>query len=827
MPAAQPQRGLRARPRGRRGHAPPRPRTRLRRRADARARIDPPRGAAPRARRPPARGGRQRADRGPDRARSRAPLRRSGATPAPSGACSPNRPCDSRSASPLAAVRGTRRRRVRPSSRPAGRRWPSRTCRATAPRHAERAANAGPLATIAAFLAARGDPEPGRARWPTRCWAAPRPAASPCSRRSAASPHSRRPPCRCSCSRPPQRPRRTAGRAQRRGGARDRRRGRVRRGRRRRRSSAPCSATATPASPRSPSRTCSRWRCSAWRACSSPTPCATRPPRAIVTVLIGAAVLHAHADRRAGRRRRRTCAIATLIATTALAAGSGSRRACRPRGSPFRAVRSREARVRRRAHRSARSFCGSSSRRGIWLDEATSRLRRREMSFGRPAAHAADDRRPPAAAPPRAVGDDRASSAPASSRCALPSIVAGTAMVPLLYAARPRALRPPRRPRRRRARRRRAVPRLVRAGGADVRVLHALRAARDVAAAPRRSGATARSTGSSTRPSAAALVWTQYFGAASRRRPAARLPRGAWRTPAAGPDRKRLASAGPRRRSRSSPARPRARARARTSSPPTRRPAAASSSPLAGRAARDRGGTAPGAYAALTNPSGRSSATTPNATMAALTALWPLGDARLAAAARPRPLAAHAARRRLRGRCRRWRCSRSASSSRSCSRSATSSRRAARAAAARPRRRRLDRAARAAVRRRPACAVFALGRRPRRPAAQRLATRASTTSAARCPRSRADARPGDVVALRAALPQRRRRLLRPRGLRRRPLDATCPTPATAGTSSCWRSSSTRRSTATRAAKAVRELRRAPRSSTTSDAARRSEAGSVR
>ena len=78
-------------------------------------------------------------------------------------------------------------------------------------------------------------------------------------------------------------------------------------------------------------------------------------------------------------------------------------------------------------------------------------------------------------------------------------------------------------------------------------------------------------------------------------------------------------------------------------------------------AARSSRGAAPGAYAALTNAAWAVLGYHSNATMTALAALWPLAAAARARAARPRPLVADAAGRRLRRRAGASRCSRSAS----------------------------------------------------------------------------------------------------------------------------------------------------------------------
>jgi uncharacterized membrane protein len=155
----------------------------------------------------------------------------------------------------------------------------------------------------------------------------------------------------------------------------------------------------------------------------------TRPPRAIVTVLIGATVLHLALIALLGHDAGGV-ATATLIATTALAAGSAA--VARAPAIALPAVRSREA-----AYVVALTAGALVLRlfitRGIWLDEATS-VAQAELPFGR-MLHTLEttDVHPPLHhialwLTIRVLG---------TSELAVraPSLVAATAMVPLLYAA--------------------------------------------------------------------------------------------------------------------------------------------------------------------------------------------------------------------------------------------------------------------------------------------------------------------------------------------------------------------------------------------------------
>ena len=157
--------------------------------------------------------------------------------------------------------------------------------------------------------------------------------------------------------------------------------------------------------------------------------------------------------------------------------------------------------------------CACWRRRGLWVDEAIS-VSQAQLPFGEMLADMRDDRRPPAAAPRHALGHGARLRHVASSPSALPSLIAGVALVPAAVLGRPRrsttaapgwiaAVLADDRP----------VLRLVLAGSPHVLALHAVRGAR----AARRPGARrpprpAASTGRCTRVSTALLIWTQYFG---------------------------------------------------------------------------------------------------------------------------------------------------------------------------------------------------------------------------------------------------------------------------------------------------------------------------
>ena len=257
----------------------------------------------------------------------------------------------------------------------------------------------------------------------------------------------------------------------------------------------------------------------------------------------------------------------------------------------------------------------------------------------------------------------------------LPSLIAARRPDPAALRRRPRPLRPPGGARRRGARDGRPVHGLVRAGGADVRAVHAVRAAVRLDAGARPARRAAARLGRLHGIAAAALVAHAVL-----RAPARRAPSSSRSSPRSAPA---AATASGCARSRSRGWRPARCSRccsrrcwrsARTSSPPTRPPARASSRcrrrPAARSTTRAR---RPGPYAALTNVVWALLGYHSDATMTRLVALWPLLMLLvLALLGRGRSWRTRADRRRGR-RCPRWRCSRSASSSRSCSRCATSS----------------------------------------------------------------------------------------------------------------------------------------------------------
>ena len=294
-----------------------------------------------------------------------------------------------------------------PSSSPAGRRSPSRTSPlATCSRP-----RPGPALRDGSCRARRSCCSPSsRTRTccsPTRCSTPARPAASPCCRRSAASRRSRPRPCRSMLL-----PRARAAtrvrcrRAGRRGCPRPRRR-RGRRDRAAARSSAPSSAASyAPIAGRSPCRTCSRWRCSASRACSWPSAARGQPRCRYArgrarrpSPSLHAGLLLAIGDDAAGRRRPPRSIGAPPPLTAGAAALTHSARASPSaraggRGRP----RSRS----RSAHRGCAWL--RLATRGLWLDEAIS-IHQAQMPLGDMLTNLRDDRRPPAAPPHPAVGD--------------------------------------------------------------------------------------------------------------------------------------------------------------------------------------------------------------------------------------------------------------------------------------------------------------------------------------------------------------------------------------------------------------------------------------
>ena len=343
----------------------------------------------------------------------------------------------------------------------------------------------------------------------------------------------------------------------------------------------------------------------------------------------------------------------------------------------------------------------------------------------------------------------------------LPSLLAATALVPALYAA-GRDLYD------RRAGLAaaalgdgRAVRRLVRAGGAHVRAVHAVRAARRLDAGARAARRPRRDwIGLHARR--AALVATQYFGAAARRRPAARV-----RSPRCGRaarDRAGCAGWSPGWR----PA-PLLALAARAAAGFAHDQFAANEAAgkgfqqvpsQTGGARRRRPARRPVPTPRSRTPSGRVLGYHSDATMTRLVALWPLlmllalallgrGRSRRTALLVAAAVAARASR-----------CSGSASSSRSCSRCATSSAPCRSCCCSWARARRAGRRGAGTAARGRGVATGAARGRARRPAAQRqqparvrLPRRARATS----PSVRV---PGDVRRLLAALPRPRRRLLR-------------------------------------------------------------------
>ena len=135
--------------------------------------------------------------------------------------------------------------------------------------------------------------------------------------------------------------------------------------------------------------------------------------------------------------------------------------------------------------------------RGLWLDKATE-VSQTHLSYGG-MLHvlATTDVHPPLHhtvlwLTVRLFGDGELA-------VRLPSLIAADTADPGALSRRLGAVRPPRRPCGGRPRRSRAVPGLVLAGGADVRVLHALRDDRGVDAGARAAPLAAAPTGSATR----------------------------------------------------------------------------------------------------------------------------------------------------------------------------------------------------------------------------------------------------------------------------------------------------------------------------------------
>ena len=429
--------------------------------------------------------GRRRADGRAARARARAALRRSGARAAPPRSLLAEPAVRLAAGVALAAAARPRRRRRRRRRSPAGPRSPSPTRRRAERRRRRRGAPRRRLATVARL-----------------------PAASPSSR------------TRTCCVA-------NALLAGRRG--RPLRRALDARRRRRLRHHHRAAHAAAARAGRRPARAAApRWRSPPRSASAAVAVVARRSPSSSSTAVFGdryaavaalavpyvlamallgvARVLVAHACATGARAPARSPSLAAPIAlhlALLLAIGddaagiaardadrqhrAGRRRRRRRRDPAADRARARPARARRRGRRARAWILAGARRRRPRRAPARQRAasgstrrrasRQAQMPFGADARAAAQRRRPPAAAPHHPVGHGAAAG---HGELAVRAAVdprrrrARAAALP----ARPRALRPPRRPGRRRAGHRGAVLRLVRRRGAHVRALHALRDAR-------------------------------------------------------------------------------------------------------------------------------------------------------------------------------------------------------------------------------------------------------------------------------------------------------------------------------------------------------------